>query len=221
MDPAVSQTLDHKLRQVLTANGVAAADWTGRFVIAARPVVQTKDITATAPPKQAYTIDLNLYIGDGYDGKLFATCLRTLKGVGETETKAYLNALRSMPAKDAAVVKFVDEAKVKIIDYYNAHIDRIIREVQTLASRNELEEAIWMLAGVPSVCEPAYGKASAALKPIYQKYIDRKSHLALDKARFLWNAHQDAETADEVAEILGEIDPRRRATRKRRPSPTP
>lgn len=199
-------TLQNKLSQLIVKQGVSS-EMFGRFVLTANVVPLTQDITATAPPKYAYTLSINFFIGDGFDGKMFASYSTTIKGVGETETKAYMAAIKNIRTNDPELSNFISKGKSDIVNYYNSQIDRIIKEAQTLASQNKYDEALYMLATVPVECTQAYSKASAALEPMYKKYLDREGELALSQAKQLWNTHQDAETADRVAELLSEIDP--------------
>ena len=48
----------------------------------------------------ALTLNVNLYIGDGFDGKKYATQTVTVKGVGINETKAYMDALKIFKNSD-------------------------------------------------------------------------------------------------------------------------
>jgi hypothetical protein len=199
--------LENKLSQIATKNGMGGSALNPRFVLAANVIVQTKDITPTAPPMHAYTIEVTLFIGDGIEGTKFASTSVTLKGVGETETKAYMMALKNLKVDDASYHTFIETGKKKIVDYYIAKCDFIIKEAQQLASRAEYDAAIAKLVAVPEVCKECYDKAMDAVAPIFKQQIDRTCKLNLASATTVWNAGQNADAASEAGKLLSVIDP--------------
>jgi len=200
------ENLKNKLSQIITANGFSG-DFNQRFILTANISVLTKDITPTAPPQHAYTLAITLYIGDGVSGVLFASTSTTVKGVGETETKAYINALKNLQTQSPNYQSFIENGKNKIIAYYNANCDFIMKEASVLASTNNYEAAIALLFTVPNASEECYYGAMDAILPIYQKYIDRDCQMKLQQATALWNASQDYESALQAGLVLASVDP--------------
>lgn len=207
LPPSAQSSLQNKLNQIATKNGMGGSSLTNRFIITANVVVLTKDITATAPPMQAYTLEVTLYIGDGIEGTLFSSTSVTQKGVGETETKAYMAALKNLKVTDPKYQSFIEQGKNKIIEYYNSKCDFILKEAEMLASQNEFDAAISKLVGIPEVCKDCYDKAMAAVQPIYQKKIDRDCKIKLQEAQGIWNAGQDINSAENAGAILSMIEP--------------
>lgn len=207
MPNAARSVLQNKLTQIVTQNGFGSTSLDNRFILTTNITILTKDITPTTPPMHAYTLEATLYIGDGLDGTLFSTTSITLKGVGETEQKAYMAALKGFRAKDERYREFLEVGKKKIIEYYNTRCDILIREAQALADQNKLEEAIAKLVAVPNVCMECFNKANDAIKPIYKRYIDRDCSIKLQEATALWNSGQDMNTARDIIPIVSAIDP--------------
>jgi hypothetical protein len=199
--------LANKLSQIVTQSGMGGNVLNQRFILTANINVMSKDITPTAPPMQAFTLDLTLYIGDGIDGTKFASISTTLKGVGENETKAYISALKNLKTNDPNYQSFIETGKTKIVEYYNSKCDFIIKEAQTLVSQNKFEEAIFILTGVPEVCKGCYDKCMDAIAPIYKQQIDRDCKLKLAEATNLWSANQTVEAGNQAGEILSTIEP--------------
>lgn len=199
--------IENKLNQIINTNGVGNSNYNSRFILTTNVAVMTKDIIASAPPMHALSLDVTLYIGDGMDGKKFASHSITVKGVGINENKAYIDAFKNIKQNDAALLSFVSKGKAKIIEFYNATCSQIIKEAQNLEKQNQLEQAVFNLVSVPVECSPCYDKSMAALKPIFKKKIDRDCTIKLMEANNLWNAGQDLETANGVGEILVTIDP--------------
>ncbi len=207
MPEAARSMLNNKLNQVITQNGMGSSAMNSRFIITANITVLTKDLTPTAPPMTAMTSEISLYIGDGFDGKKFASTSITVKGVGTNETKAYIEALKGIKPSDPAIQSFVNEGKTKIIDYYTKNCDMIIKDAQTLASMDNYEEAIYKLMSVPDACKECYDKSIAAVVPIYKKYIDKDCKVKLGQARTAWAASQNYEGAENAAAYLADINP--------------
>lgn len=207
MPDAARSMLANKLSQIVTQNGMGGSASNQRFIITANINVMSKDITPTAPPMQAFTLDVTLYIGDGIDGTKFASISTTLKGVGENETKAYISALKNLKTTDPNYQAFIEKGKTKIVEYYNSKCDFIVKEAQTLASQNKYEEAIYKLTSVPEVCKTCYDKCMDAVAPIYKLQIDRQCKLKLAEASNLWAANQTVDAGNTAGEILSSIDP--------------
>lgn len=208
MPKAAKNNLENKLNQIIVANGVSGKVKNSQFIITANVVVQTKDILPTAPPMQAYTLEITLYIGDGVEGKSYASYSTTVKGVGENETKAYMAALKQIKTTDPNYQAFIDKGKSKIIDYYTSHCDKIISEAKSLATQNKFDEAIWKLTSVPDACTPCWNKCVTAIAPIFQQQIDYTCKQKLAEANNAWNTTQDYDAAERAAAILKEIDPK-------------
>jgi hypothetical protein len=207
MPEAARSMLANKLSQIVTQSGMGGNVLNQRFILTANINVMSKDITPTAPPMQAFTLDVTLYIGDGIDGTKFASISTTLKGVGENETKAYISALKNLKTNDPNYQSFIETGKTKIVEYYNSKCDFIIKEAQTLVSQNKFEEAIFKLTGVPEVCRGCYDKCMDAIAPIYKQQIDRDCKLKLAEATNLWSANQTVEAGNQAGEILSTIEP--------------
>ncbi|MGV9003258.1 hypothetical protein [Flavobacterium sp.] len=207
MPEAARSILANKLSQIVTQNGMGGSTNNERFIITANVNVITKDLTPTAPPMTALGLEVTLYIGDGIDGTKFSSASISVKGVGENETKAYISALKGISPTNATVQNFVENGKLKIIEYYSSKCDFIIKEAQTLSSQSNYEEAIYKLTSVPSVCKACYDKCMDAVAPIYKKQIDRECKVKLAEATNYWSANQSVEVANQVGDILSTIDP--------------
>jgi len=207
LTPAAESNLMNKLTQIASKNGMGASVLNNRFIITANVVVQTKDITPTAPPMHAYTLDITLYVGDGIDGTMFSNTTVSLKGVGETETKAYFNALKNLKVDDPKYQNLIETGKKRIIEYYNSKCDFLIKEAQMLANQNQFDAAISKLVTVPEVCKECYNKTMDAVAPIFQKQIDLECTKLLSKANGIWSASQEPDGAKEAVEVLQEVHP--------------
>ena len=196
--------LENKLSQIVTQNGLGGGE-NSRFIITANIIVLTKDITPTAPPMQAYTLEVTLYIGDGFTGTLFASTSVTLRGVGETETKAYMAALKNLKTKSPEYQKFIDNGKAKIIAYYNDNCDFIMKDAQTQASGGNYDAALWLLTSIPNVAKDCFMKGQDIAQAVWQQKIDRDCKATLSRAQGLWSANLNGAAANIAAEEIGAL----------------
>lgn len=199
--------LSNKLSYITSNNGMGGNALVPRFIITPNITVITKDITASAPPMTALTLELGLYIGDGIEGIKFASTHIPLKGVGINETKAYNAAFRQIKSNNSKIKELIKTGERKIIEYYNSRCDFIIKEAQTLEALNNYEAAIFKLFSVPEVCKECYDKCMDAVGPVYQKLIDRECKMKLQEARGIWNASQDMAAAERAGALLASIEP--------------
>ncbi|MEB0248867.1 MULTISPECIES: hypothetical protein [unclassified Mucilaginibacter] len=203
---AARNMLGNKLNQIISQNGFGG-DEGQRFIITSNIVVASKDMLSTAPPMTALVLDVNLYIGDGYEGTKFASTILSVKGVGENEAKAYINAFKNISLDSPKLQAFVEKGKEKIIAYYNTHCDVIIKQAQTLANTGRMEEAIYNLTSVPQACTNCYARSMAQVAPIYKKQIEKACSVKLAQAKTVFTANQDVNGANAAGEILQQIDP--------------
>ncbi len=200
--------LTKKLSSLVTKSGMGGTSIDDRFIITADIEEITKDITPTAPPMFAYNLQADVYIVDFKSRKIYGQETIPLKGVGTTETKAYLAGIKRINPSNKVLANFVKESKDKIVEYYNSQCDFIIKKAESLSNLDKSEEAISTLMSVPEVCKECYEKALDATKPIYQKHINRTCNIQLQNAKNVWNANQNSEGAEDAARFLSTIDPK-------------
>lgn len=205
--PSSRNLINNKLNQIVLNNGIGGKSLDSRFIITANVEPINLEVTPTAPPMKAYTLALTLYVGDGIDGTLFSSASTTLKGVGETDDKAYNAALKNFKPSDPTWQQMIEKGKTSIIAYYNSNIDFIINKARTLASTNNYEEALAMLFSVPQVCKDSYEKSMTEVLAIYSAYINYNADVIIQKAWSIWSADQSDESADKVSELLSQINP--------------
>lgn len=199
--------LENKLHQIISQNGFGGDAGNQRFIIAANIVTLSKDMLSTAPPMTALTLEVNLYIGDGFEGTKFASTTVSVKGVGENETKAYVNAFKNISIDNEKMQAFVTSGKSKIINYYNTKCDVILKKAQAMVAMGNPGEAIYTLTSVPEVCKTCYDRSMAQVGPIYKKQIEKDCATKLAQARNVWTASQDLSGANAASELLSQIDP--------------
>ena len=127
---AAKAQMQSTLSNILTKNGLQSSSWQNQFFITASVVPQTKEILAGPPTQIVEVMDVVFYIGDSYNELVFASTELTVKGVGSTEAKAYLNALSTIKSTSTKLSEFVRNGKEKIINYYNQQAPQIFLKAQ-------------------------------------------------------------------------------------------
>lgn len=205
--PAYARSLlENKLGQIITENGVSDNIYNPRFIITSNITVLNKSIMGTAPTMVALNLDLTLYIGDGVVGNLFSSQSLQLKGIGTNETKAYMSALKRVNVRHPEIQSFISKGKTKIINYYNTNCGQMLKKARALESQNKYEEALVVLTNVPETSD-CFNTIKSKIKPLYTKVINRDCSIKLNKARSIWAANQDIESANLAGEILATIAP--------------
>lgn len=200
--------LKNKMTQMVTRSGLAADSPAPRFVITASVDPLYKETTATTPPMVALKVVTTLYIGDAETGQIFGTyAFNESKGVGTNETKAYIEATKSIRTNDPGALAFIEESKIKIIEYYNSQIDFIIAEARSLAGSDRYDDAIVLLSSVPTVCKDAHAKAMETIAEIFQEKIDVEGMALYNEAVATWKTGKTQDNAYAVVDILTAIHP--------------
>lgn len=205
--PATAQnTLESKLRQMVTQNGMEGGAKFSNFCIVANTTEGSKEIINGMRPLATLTVDLELFVGNNYTGEKFASTSVTLNGAGRNEAKAYSAAFASVGNNNDQIQKFLKEAKRKVNEYYETQVPNIITQAKGFAARREFEEALCLLTSVPTCCSK-YDLVEKCMLEIYQEYVDYDCAVKVNKARAIWNASQDKDGAALAGAYLASIDP--------------
>ncbi|MBQ8099941.1 MAG: hypothetical protein IJV55_02810 [Paludibacteraceae bacterium] len=198
--------MENKLNMLLTQNGIASSDILSQFFITAKATPLTKDILPGAPTRIAESMEISFYIADYYSQIIYATTSVTAKGIGNTDAKAYMEAIRHINLNSPELKEFVATGKAKVIDYYNTQAPKMLAKANSLANQKKYEEALWLCACIPSECDH-YQSALDAGDKIYQQYVDYLCQVNLAAAKMAWASGQNAMAATEAGEYLAQIYP--------------
>lgn len=199
--------LKNKMSQIVSATGLGSMSGFSQFCMTATVDVEQKEIVAGSPPKIAQTLNINFYIVDQFDMKVFASTSIRAKSVGDSETKAFVQAVRQLNARSPELASMVAAGRRKIIEYYEANCDRIIAKSRSLAAQDQYGEALFLLTQIPDVCTDCYMKAMKAAEEIFQSFTDHMCNANLAKARAIWSSTQTSEGGLAAGVFLSEIYP--------------
>lgn len=201
-----AKLLQTKLTQIITANGVADNEYITRFILTARINVITKDIVAGPPQRISQKLEITLMMGDVEADKLYSTMTIIAMGVGTSETKAYIAAIKSIKPRNAKITAFMEESKQKIVDYYESNSEEIIAEAKKLAGMQNYEEALTLLSSVPNVCSRCYKECSELAPSIYYDWINADGAYCLQQAQTIWAEQPNKQGAEKAMEYLSKIN---------------
>ena len=204
---ASMEYLLNNLSTAVTADGLAAQnEYMTQFVLMPKVNVASKNVITNTQTQVVLNIDISLQVVDGMSGTLYASSIVNVKGVGTNETKAYNSAFRSINKKHQQIVVLVKTAKQKILSYYEAEADNIIKKANLLAAKNNCEEAFYLLSMIPSQCSKFDASVSTGLT-LWEKFKNYSCNTNLAKAEAVWVSGQDYNAAIKAGEYLSQILP--------------
>jgi hypothetical protein len=201
---AAKNLLKNKLNKIVTMNGLGGTQ-NSRFIITPNISVLFQEVLPGPPRKVVLTLEVNFFIGDGFEGILFASESMTLKGVGNSDTKAYISALKQIKSKNPIFKDFINNGKVKIMEYYNDKCDFIQKDAMTKADRKKYEEAISILLAVPEVCKDCYIECQDLTLKVYKMKLENECVENIQKATVSKVNNEWDEAASHLVSILPDV----------------
>lgn len=200
-----ARLMENRLSQIINDSGLLSADGS-RFVLTMNWNVVDKEVLGTAPTKVMYRLEAGMYIGDGMTGNKFASTVIPMKGAGNNEAKAIVNAMRGLNANRPEIEQLIKKGVQQIIAYYESNKREIMTQVKTMMGMHDYEGAMFTLYQIPMECS-YYQEAQGMLVKAYKGYVDTSAAELLQRARALWAASPSQENAEAVMALVGDIDP--------------
>lgn len=207
VSPEISDLICSRLERALTAAGTSASPDYGQFYVVARCNDLYKETIGSAPMQTAVHTELTLGIADVAGGTVFATRSFDLRGVGTTEQRAFINALKTINASNKALESFINDAKDKTVEYFNKNYKTFLAKAQKAADLQDYDQALYFSTLIPE-CSKGYAEASAATARYYQGYIDEEGAQLLNAARAAFSTCPNAEGAAKAYAFLSRINVR-------------
>lgn len=202
-----AQTLEIRMKQALTRNGLSDNGHSQRFVLAAVASITQKDVVPTTPPRVSQKMELTFLLGDIIENKLIDSYSISLNGIGITETKSFITAFQRFTPSDSGLQEMLTNAKVKIVDYYSGSCEAIIDNANALAGTGRFDEAIFRLMSVPDVCRDCYKRCQETAISIYKDKLTSEAANLLEQAKNVWAVSPNSTGAAEVAKLISQINP--------------
>ena len=203
--PGAKLLLNH-LNSALSKAGVITYMGDSRFVIVADIIPETIQTISSAPIKTAAVINIEYTVGDYVNGQKFATNTIRTKGVGSTECMAIQDAIKNSYRQQYEIKQLIDNARNRILDYYEAFGSQIITQARALSAQNEHERALYELSLIPYESSH-FEKAQASMSEIYRDLINHEANEHFQNARSAWIVGRNAAAAHNAMEEINKIDP--------------
>lgn len=146
-----SNMLYDRLNQMVSLNGIASTDNSHKFLLVPYVTVVSIEPTATVPMNYIVELEVSLYLVDNSKKLIMSQEIMTKKGVAENETKAVLEAIKSIKARDPKLKKMIVNGKDRIIEYYNTECDNIVKTINTYIEMGMYDEALNELNAIPQI----------------------------------------------------------------------
>jgi len=178
-----------------------------RFLLTANMDILSKDVVPGAPNRWAYQFEVSLFVVDFIDKNIVSSTSFEVRGAGNSEQRAFTQAVRSLDLKNPKVEKFLDEGKQKIVSYYNSRCDFIIARAKSQAAQRQYEQAMNTLGTVPEVSKDCFLKTLEEVGPIFKDFANFNCHRLMNVASSNWAASPNSEGAQRAGAVLSQIDP--------------
>lgn len=163
--------LKHKMMNMTALNGVGSVDASPLMCIIPTFAELSRDITATVPVKHQVKYDFNIFVANLETGEVFASSQQELLGIGDSDQLAMTNAISSIKPNDDRWQQMLKIAQDRIIEYYNANGDRILKEAQGYLAVNKYATAMTIVNNIPLACGELYDQALDLKNVILDTYF--------------------------------------------------
>lgn len=201
--PSARKMLEARLKAVASMNGMGANEAFPRFIITGNAYTTFDEVVPGISEKYVKEVEIFISVGDGIEGVEFASESITLKGIDDSESKAFLSAVKKLNPRNKIIKEFIENAKDKIIAFYNSKCDFILKEAETLNSNKDYDNALATLIEVPEVCKECYEKAMDYSTIVFRAKVENECQLKISEA----NSLIATDKWDEAAEVLVGVTP--------------
>ena len=204
---SIDKKLQSKIMSLLSREGLSSSDPNSRFFVTARFDHGYAEIVPSGTGNNYMIVtDLTLFFGDNKTQKIFASTVLSLKGLGDTEERAYTKCLNSLNINNPELKSFVREGRTKIMEYYDSNYSSILSQAKSAMANRNYDEALYYSTSIPECCV-GFSEAQQFTLKCYGNLRNYDSANLLSKAKSAWAASPDADGAEEASRYLNQIDP--------------
>lgn len=204
--PAAAQSvLENSLTRLAAASEMNTDFRFTDFILTARIDVLDKHILPGPPMQISRTLGITLYLANAATQTKFSSAYLEVSGVGTNDTKCMTDAFRRLNAGQADIKQMMTSGRKKMLAYYDKNYRNILQDAERKAALQQYEEAIALAISIPT-CSQGGDEATTVGLSIYAKYRDKTNRSLLDKAKGIWAAGQDQQSATAACGLLAQID---------------
>jgi hypothetical protein len=206
-EDAVSM-LSNKINVITSNQGIGGENPSNpRFLLYSKLIVNKKNVVAGTSTGITINADVYFYVGDAFDKTIFSSQIVAIKGYGNTEEAALIDAIRTINPNDEKYKKFIQTGVAKINQYFVTQCPILISKAKALASEQKYDEAIYNLYNIPEASASCYPEAHDLINKIYQSKANDESAKNLKKARLIWSGAQTSAAVNEILPLLNKVNP--------------
>ena len=159
--------LEKCLIQYITQSGYSSLE-NSTFFLSPNIVIENTEI-AEGGMKNIYVVRGTLYmsIQDCIDGTIYSSMKLSFRGSATGKDKAIRNAIIALNFQNMRM--FLDEAKSKILTFYNQRKDNIFNQADFCASKGNYDEALALLMMIPEELTVLHSEALKKAQAIYDR----------------------------------------------------
>jgi tetratricopeptide (TPR) repeat protein len=196
--------LESKIVQITTKAGLSASGYNQNFVIYPRfAIYESNVVEGEMQNITVVTAELSLFIQQVSNNLMFSSVSKTLKGSGKNKELAITNAISQIPITDKTFIAFIETGKQKILQYYEANCNDIIKKADTYIRMQQYEQALGLLMSVPEEISGCYDNVLNKSIETFKAYQQQLCAEKLQQAKTV----SAAMNYDFALNILSEIDP--------------
>lgn len=174
------KSLDMKLLQMVTLNGMGS--FSGRFALTPNVVFLDKQVTATVPAKYIVEMEVSIYLLDVIEQVVLDEKSFVIKGVGQHENKAIIQAINNIGPRTPQNRMFIDGCRSKIIDYYTTRVPTLVKKADMFMQQEKYDEAMATLVDIPENIDQ-YELVADRMVVIYKKKLDVEAQSLITEAK--------------------------------------
>ncbi len=153
---SAERVLESKLQQMVSLNGIGSDGENTIFYLEPSIAILTSNVTGGTMPMKAIELECTVELKDNITGNSYGATSFALKGVGKSDAKAYIQALKRINPRSTQVRGFIDRSKVKILEFYNSQCGSILSKAEAMAAAGQASEAYCMLLSIPQISMECY-----------------------------------------------------------------
>lgn len=185
--------LHNKMVAMTSVNGVGSVDASPILCVIPTFAEINHDITATVPAKHKIKYDFNIWVANLETGEVFASAQQDLLGIGDSEELAFGNAISAITPNDNKWQEMLKTAQDRIIEFYNANGDRLIKEAQGYQAVNDYSKALLILNNIPMACGEVFDRAIEVKNSVLEKCFQNDAELLISKMKSCMASPRDDE----------------------------
>lgn len=207
--PTVRNLLENRLSLIVSQNGMSDDQFNPRFIIYPTISVLAEERTTTPPILTIVELQVNIFIADFVDNKKFASTSFTVKGGGQSEERAFLDAVKKIK-NNSDIERCLASGKQKIVEYYDQICDKVILQANEMIKQDQFYESVILLNSIPMASD-CFENAQTAITQSYYRFAQQNCERNLREAEKYYAMHDIRKSLEIIALIGNECDCRQDA----------